>query len=65
MAKLSMKKADRIAHAKSRRWKPGETCIASGQYSLTSGEQCTLAKGHVFPPTPRSRMGWKLTDATH
>lgn len=46
------------------RFKPGETCLKSGQYTLTDGTQATIVKGEVFPPTPRKGMGWKLTDAS-
>lgn len=46
----------------SARWKPGETCPKSGQWSLTNGDQVTLVKGETFPPTPRPRMTYKLTD---
>lgn len=53
-----------ISDWKVRRHKPGETCKVSGQYSLTDKTQTTLVKGDTFPPTPRPRMGWKLTDKT-
>lgn len=46
------------------RFKPGEKCPVSGQWTLTDGTQATVTKGEPLPPTPRPRMGWKLTDAS-
>lgn len=44
------------------RFSPGETCPKSGQWTLTDGTQATVTKGEPMPPTPRPRMGWRLTD---
>lgn len=46
------------------RFSPGETCQKSGQYTLTNGDQITMVKGETFPPTPRPRMGWKISDVS-
>lgn len=46
------------------RYKPGEKVKVSGQYTNTDGGQATCVKGEVFPPLPRPRMTWKLTDRT-
>lgn len=55
----------RVGEAKmGRRFKPGEICPVSGQWSLTDGTQATVTKGEPLPPSPRPRMGWKLTDRT-
>lgn len=44
------------------RFRPGEKCLKSGQYSDTSGNQITMVRGEIFPPTVRPRMSWKLSD---
>lgn len=45
-----------------KRYKPGETCKISGQYTNTDGDQITMVKGATFPATPRPRMTWRLSD---
>jgi len=59
-----MTKGERIILAKSKRWKPGEICIVSGQYVLTNGQAATVTRGEPFPPASRPRMTWKLSDVT-
>lgn len=46
------------------RYKPGQRVPVSGQYSDTDGNQRTCTKGEHFPPTVRSGLTWKLTDAS-
>jgi hypothetical protein len=47
-----------------RRYKSGQKVLVSGQYTNTDGDQVTCVKGEIFPPTPRPRMTWKLSDSS-
>ncbi len=47
-----------------KRYRPGEICPISGQWTLSNGQQATVVKGEPMPPTPRPNMKWRLTDRT-
>jgi len=54
--------------AKQRRkkyFKPGEKAKVSGQYeNIKTGREVTVTQGEPFPPTPKKRQGYILTDPT-
>jgi len=55
---LSIKKEKRY-------FKPGETSKVSGQYkNIQTGKEVTVTRGEPFPPTPKKRQRYKLTDRT-
>ena len=46
------------------RYKPGQRVPVSGQYTTSDGYQVTCVRGEIFPPTPRQKMTYRLTDRT-
>jgi hypothetical protein len=50
--------------------KPGQKATVSGQYGLqgprggSGGREATIVQGEPAPPTPKSKMTWKLVDPT-
>jgi hypothetical protein len=52
------------------RYKPGQSAPRSGQYEQVgprggrTGDERTVVRGEPLPPTPKSGMGYVLTDPT-
>ena len=52
------------------RYKPGQSAPRSGQYKQVgprggrTGDERTVARGELLPPTTKSGMGYVLTDPT-
>jgi len=50
---------------KTKYFKPGEKAKVSGQYkNIKTGREVTVTQGEPFPPTPKKRQGYILTDPT-
>lgn len=51
-------------------YKPGEEAPYSGQYAIinekgkNTGEERTVVKDKIFPPTPQSGQTYQLVDST-
>ena len=51
-------------------YRPGERVPASGQAEIIgprggkSGEERTVVRGKIFPPTPEPGQGYKIVDRT-
>jgi len=52
----------------SKRFKPGETAPASGQYEIIgprggrTGKERTIVRGETIPPTPESGQTYQIVD---
>ncbi len=53
-----------------RKYKPGEVAPASAQYGIVgprggnTGEERTVPKGHILPPTPQAGQSYVISDRT-
>lgn len=53
-----------------KRFKPGETAPASGQYEIIgprgghTGEERTVVRGEPMPPTPQPGQTYEISDRT-
>lgn len=66
--------AKNVAPPERRRWKPGQTCVLSGQYDALQqsakrarfkyAHQITMVAGDTFPPHGEGAVRYVLSDRT-